>query len=240
MILGSEDLLTLESNTWSRNDFHANICPPSDWLSPYGHYPFRASLNFIVSGTPCYSEQATIMDISMHQVLKWLFQGILNRISSFLFYMALCIHTPLWQLTSYVHQNHLCFQRSSLFIWFANFWLLYFIFLRKFILFPIKLFHYNSTFFITDFVFYTIWYRIMAYRSSKISIGPSDRYGIVIIIIWWSSFIKTQFSFHTYHKILFIIHTIWRTCAISPLTNSLNFSFFICINISSNTMSFYY
>jgi len=32
MILGSEDLLTLESNTWSRNDFHANICPPSDWL----------------------------------------------------------------------------------------------------------------------------------------------------------------------------------------------------------------
>lgn len=28
--------------------------------------------------------------------------------------MALCIPIPLWQLTSYVHQDHLCLQRSSL------------------------------------------------------------------------------------------------------------------------------
>ena len=41
-------------------------------------------------------------------------QGTQNRTSSFLFYMALCIPIPLWQLTSYVHQDHLCLQRSSL------------------------------------------------------------------------------------------------------------------------------
>lgn len=28
--------------------------------------------------------------------------------------MALCIPIPLWQLTSYVHQDHLCLQRSPL------------------------------------------------------------------------------------------------------------------------------
>ena len=41
-------------------------------------------------------------------------QGTRNKTSSFLLYMALCIPIPLWQLTSYVHQDHLCLQRSSL------------------------------------------------------------------------------------------------------------------------------
>ena len=54
------------------------------------------------------------MDISMYQVLKQWLQGIRNRTSSFLLCMALCIPVPLWQLTSYVHQDLLCLQRSSL------------------------------------------------------------------------------------------------------------------------------
>lgn len=54
------------------------------------------------------------MDISMYQVLKLRIKGTRNRTSSFLFFMALCIPIPLWQLTSYVHQDQLCRQRSSL------------------------------------------------------------------------------------------------------------------------------
>ena len=41
-------------------------------------------------------------------------KGIRNKTSLFFALLALCIPIPLWQLTSYIHQDHLCLQRSSL------------------------------------------------------------------------------------------------------------------------------
>lgn len=42
------------------------------------------------------------------------FRVHLNKRLCFPLFMALCIPIPLWQRTSRVYQDHLCFQRSSL------------------------------------------------------------------------------------------------------------------------------
>nr|DAR32076.1 MAG TPA: hypothetical protein [Caudoviricetes sp.] len=38
--------------------------------------------------------------------------GIRNKTSLIFALLSLCIPFPLWQLTSYIHQDHLCLQRS--------------------------------------------------------------------------------------------------------------------------------